>query len=286
MIKLPPIEDAFVNQNGLILFNPDLCTAAEYGRDVDVFLGYEAAGFAAASTLALLSGREAGLLRAERKKYGLERILETRRELRGTKVCIVHAGIISEAAQEAVRNLDCSVLAITPSDSLADWPADLALGVLPEPSRCAPQMLRTYSSEEGFILSSGVRKQDYVDVLSALLDPATALSYAAASGADIALYDSVVGMAKGGIFLAVLLALANAKRPTIMDHAKQDYSLVSGIPPLGRTLLVDETIGSGDYFRIATSKLASLTTSIDYFVAVRFSHRGSYEFPVMAGATV
>lgn len=282
----PPMEapDAFARISGLILFDASLCAWAPKLQDYELFLGYDAVGFGAASILAILTNRRAGLLRAEAKPYGLQRLIETSGELSNVSVCLVYASDVSAVARQAIVGLDVHELHLGEARERPQWTCK-PLNLSQAETKCSSTPLPpTYERENGYVLSSGITRRTYMDVFSTLLDPQVSLAYAAS--AKLESYDSIIGMANGGIFFATTLSLATGKQPIVMDHGKVDRSLIPASLNLGRALLADETVGSGDYFRIATAKLAEATSSIDYLAAVRFRHRGEYEFPIMFGAAL
>jgi orotate phosphoribosyltransferase len=283
MTRIPELRGAFVRDHGLILPDPSVIGAAAKFDAFDVLLGYEATGFLLAAIISVLNGRHSGLLRKERKAYGLERTAEAAIELKGCRVAVLHAEPLSETALQVLNEMDYVPVPIESAERLGEWPSRPR----PPAGEAIPGSLdlgvEKFESERGFRLSSGETTSFYFDVFRTLLKPANSLEFARLSGAALGSYDSMIGMAKGGIFYSTVLALAAGRRPMVMDHGKVDFSPISEEHRLGATLLVDETVGSGDYFRIATRKLEGRATKIDYLVAARFKHRGALDFPVMSG---
>jgi orotate phosphoribosyltransferase len=283
MIKTPEFRGAFVQDHGLILPDASVIGAGAKFDAFDVLLGYEATGFLIAAIVSVLEGRHSGLLRKERKPYGLERIAEAAIELKGCRVAVLHAEPLSESASQAIDEVGFVSVPISPADRLGEWPSRPRPPAGPSISSSSQLGVDKYESERGFRLSSGETTSFYHDVFRTLLEPASSLEFARLSGVELESYDSMIGMAKGGIFFSTVLALTAGRRPMVMDHGKADFSPISKEHRLGATLLVDETVGSGDYFRIATRKLEGRATKIDYLVAARFKHRGALDFPVMNG---
>lgn len=279
------INNSYFARDGLILPLPGAIDYIKELEGFDAFIGYESIGFTLASTIALIAEKPMGLLRKTRKTYGMERILEASVDLRGKRVALLHAEPISDEARAEISSYQITNLELFPAHELGDWPAALALNSLP-PSQYEPLPVFRQEREAGFTLSSGVSSPIYYDVFMGLLNPEISKSFLDATGVDLDQFDSIIGIAKGAIPFALTLALLGGKRPIVVDHGKVEKKPINLSIQLGRVLLVDETVGSGESFRFASAKLQGISQSINFMVAAKFQYGPDYEFPVACGVTL
>ncbi len=140
-------------------------------------------------------------------------------------------------------------------------------------NRIADRLIEAGAIEFGeFTLASGATSPYYVDIKSAMTDPAL-LAEIARAIAEREPFDVVAGVAVGGVPLAVAVSLASGRPYAIVRSAAKDHGradLVIGDVAGRRVLLVEDVTTSGgsalygvDELRKAGAEIECVVTVVD-----------------------
>ena len=237
--------------------NPS-CESIDPGNDSIVGIG--PVGYLAASLFACDAQKDCTFVRLNQKLHGTRNIIDGvaidshRLEIFTLEADVTYARQILEQDHEypiarinIVTLRECQGNFSTYDPPKTRWPSIS----LPKP---AADYVRILSDDsKGFVLSSGRVSCSYYDTLPAANSFELVANLSQQILEELRQYDSIIGMAFGGIFFGVSAALLAKTRPCMMLHSAG--SKASIVQSSGKVMLVDDFVGTGAYFRQSVRSL-------------------------------
>lgn len=139
-----------------------------------------------------------------------------------------------------------------------------------------------------FTLASGVKSKYYIDVKTAIMQPAL-LGEIAKEVAERYTFDAVAGVAVGGIPLAVAVSLASGKPCAVIRAAAKDHGksqMVIGDVAGKHVLLIEDVTTSGGSSKYGIDELRKAGAIVDSVVVVVDRDSGAEALLAAEGVTL
>ena len=139
-----------------------------------------------------------------------------------------------------------------------------------------------------FTLASGVKSKYYIDVKTAIMQPAL-LGEIAKEVAERYTFDAVAGVAVGGVPLAVAVSLASGKPCAVIRAAAKDHGksqMVIGDVAGKHVLLIEDVTTSGGSSKYGIDELRKAGAIVDSVVAVVDRDSGAEALLAAEGVTL
>ena len=139
-----------------------------------------------------------------------------------------------------------------------------------------------------FVLASGAKSKYYIDVKTAVMQPAL-LSEIAREVAARFSFDVIAGVAVGGVPLAVAVSLASGKPCAVIRSAAKDHGksqMIIGDVAGKHVLLIEDVTTSGGSSKYGVDELRAAGAVIDSVVTVVDREGGAEQLLGSAGVTL
>lgn len=139
-----------------------------------------------------------------------------------------------------------------------------------------------------FTLASGVKSKYYIDVKTAIMQPAL-LGEIAKEVAECYTFDAVAGVAVGGVPLAVAVSLASGKPCAVIRAAAKDHGksqMVIGDVAGKHVLLIEDVTTSGGSSKYGIDELRKAGAIVDSVVVVVDRDSGAEALLAAEGVTL
>ncbi|HJJ97920.1 MAG TPA: orotate phosphoribosyltransferase [Methanocorpusculum sp.] len=139
-----------------------------------------------------------------------------------------------------------------------------------------------------FTLASGVKSKYYIDVKTAIMQPAL-LGEIAKEVAERYTFDAVAGVAVGGVPLAVAVSLASGKPCAVIRAAAKDHGksqMVIGDVAGKHVLLIEDVTTSGGSSKYGIDELRKAGAIVDSVVVVVDRDSGAEALLAAEGVTL
>ena len=139
-----------------------------------------------------------------------------------------------------------------------------------------------------FTLASGVKSKYYIDVKTAIMQPAL-LGEIAKEVAERYTFDAVAGVAVGGVPLAVAVSLASGKPCAVIRAAAKDHGksqMVIGDVAGKHVLLIEDVTTSGSSSKYGIDELRKAGAIVDSVVVVVDRDSGAEALLAAEGVTL
>ena len=139
-----------------------------------------------------------------------------------------------------------------------------------------------------FTLASGVKSKYYIDVKTAIMQPAL-LGEIANEVAERYTFDAVAGVAVGGVPLAVAVSLASGKPCAVIRAAAKDHGksqMVIGDVAGKHVLLIEDVTTSGGSSKYGIDELRKAGAIVDSVVVVVDRDSGAEALLAAEGVTL
>lgn len=139
-----------------------------------------------------------------------------------------------------------------------------------------------------FTLASGVKSKYYIDVKTAIMQPAL-LGEIAKEVAERYTFDAVAGVAVGGVPLAVAISLASGKPCAVIRAAAKDHGksqMVIGDVAGKHVLLIEDVTTSGGSSKYGIDELRKAGAIVDSVVVVVDRDSGAEALLAAEGVTL
>lgn len=139
-----------------------------------------------------------------------------------------------------------------------------------------------------FTLASGVKSKYYIDVKTAIMQPAL-LGEIAKEVAERYTFDAVAGVAVGGVPLAVAVSLASGKPCAVIRAAAKDHGksqMVIGDVAGKHVLLIEDVTTSGGSSKYGIDELRKAGAVVDSVVVVVDRDSGAEALLAAEGVTL
>ncbi|HJK20091.1 MAG TPA: orotate phosphoribosyltransferase [Methanocorpusculum sp.] len=139
-----------------------------------------------------------------------------------------------------------------------------------------------------FTLASGVKSKYYIDVKTAIMQPAL-LGEIAKEVAERYTFDAVAGVAVGGVPLAVAVSLASGKPCAVIRAAAKDHGksqMVIGDVAGKHVLLIEDVTTSGGSSKYGIDELRKAGAIVDSVVVVVDRDSGAETLLAAEGVTL
>ena len=139
-----------------------------------------------------------------------------------------------------------------------------------------------------FTLASGVKSKYYIDVKTAIMQPAL-LGEIAKEAAERYTFDAVAGVAVGGVPLAAAVSLASGKPCAVIRAAAKDHGksqMVIGDVAGKHVLLIEDVTTSGGSSKYGIDELRKAGAIVDSVVVVVDRDSGAEALLAAEGVTL